>query len=50
MITVELTGLILIVEYFLQELRFEAALEEIQEGAGRGDVSCPYSSFLFPFN
>ena len=50
MFTVKLTGLILIVEYFLQELRFEAALKDIQEGAGRGDVSCPFSSFPFPFN
>ena len=50
MFTVELTGLILIVEYFLQELRLETALKDIRESAVFGDVSCPFSSFPFPFN
>lgn len=48
MFTVELEGLILIIEYFLNELRLEVALKEIKENSGLGDVSCPFSSF--PFN
>ena len=50
MFTVELTGLILILEYFLQELCLETALKVIRESVVLGDVSCPFSSFPFPFN
>ena len=48
MFTVNLTGLLLILEYVLEELRWEAALEDFREHSGLGDVSCPFASF--PFN
>ena len=46
MFTVE--GLILILEWFLDELRLEVALEDLREHSNLGDVSCPFASF--PFN
>ena len=48
MFTVELDGLLLILEWFLDELRLEAALEDLREHSGLGDTSCPFASF--PFN
>ena len=48
MFTVELEGLRLILEWFLDELRLEAALEDFREHSGPGDVSCPFASL--PFN
>ena len=51
MFTVELDGLILILEYFLNELRLEVALKEIRDANNAPmDASCPFSSFPFPFN
>ena len=50
MFTVELEGLMLILEWFLDELRLEAALEDLREHSGLGDTSCPFASFPFPFN
>ena len=47
MFTVELNGLLLIVSYLLDELRLEAALEDLREHSGLGDVSCPFTSFSF---
>lgn len=43
MFTVE--GLLLILEWFLDELRLEAALEDFREHSGLGDTSCPFASF-----
>ena len=48
MFTVE--GLILILEWFLDELRLEAALEDFRDHSSPGDASCPFASFPFPFN
>ena len=48
MFTVE--GLILILEWFLDELRLEVAFEDLRVNSGLGDTSCPFASFLFPFN
>ena len=50
MFTVELKGLLLILEYFLDELRLEDAREDFREHSGLGDASCPFTSFPFPFN
>lgn len=50
MFTVELEGLRLILEWFLDELRLEAALEDFREHSSPGDASCPFTSFPFPFN
>lgn len=48
MFTVELEGLMLILEWFLDELRLEVAIREIREADSTpGDVSCPFSSFTF---
>lgn len=48
MFTVE--GLLLIINYLLDELRLEAALEDLREHSSPGDASCPFASFSFPFN
>ena len=51
MFKLELGGLILILEYFLNELRLEVAIKEIRDAdEAPMDASCPFSSFLFPFN
>ena len=51
MFKLELGGLILILEYFLNELRLEVALKEIRDANNTTiDASCPFSSFPFPFN
>lgn len=47
MFTVELYSLILILEYLLDELRLEAALEDLRKNSGLGDVSCPFVSLSF---
>lgn len=50
MFTVELEGLLLILEWFLDELRLEAGLEDLREHSAPMDASCPFESFPFPFN
>ena len=50
MFIVEIEELRLILKWFLDELRLEAALEDLRENSGLGDASCPFASFPFPFN
>ena len=47
----KLDGLILILGYFLNELRLEVALKEIRDANNAPmDASCPFASFPFSFN